>query len=169
MGNNTSVSDASDHCLLPAMSLLGIKEEYILNFEDILADLKNDLEDLKARRDDVLSRINAEERKGGQRLAVVEKWLSEVQTVEVNADNMVADASPVLQRLSSHGFCSNTLKVYRCGKRISQMLNEVKSLTSTEDFKVVVELAQLHSLAPEHNMGKETELSIIISLFLIFV
>ncbi|KAL1208797.1 putative disease resistance protein [Cardamine amara subsp. amara] len=142
MGNTISISFAADEIFLSVWDSLTARADFILKFEDNLIYLKKVLEDLRARRDDVLYRIDAEELKGGKRLASVARWLLSVQTIETESNLLVNEASEVQQRLSAYGFCSNNIiSTYGCGKKISKMLKEVQFLFFRGDFEMVAETA----------------------------
>ncbi|XP_010422302.1 PREDICTED: probable disease resistance protein At5g47250 [Camelina sativa] len=124
--------------LRPVFSFLAAHGAYIGKIEENLDDLKNALEDLKAKRCDLLREVDAEELKGGIRSAKVERWLSKVETIETDTNLLVADATAIQQRLSTYGYCScSFFSVYGSGKKISVKLNEVQSFLSAYEFEVV--------------------------------
>ncbi|CAA7030611.1 unnamed protein product [Microthlaspi erraticum] len=126
----------------PVINDVGTRAGYISNFDDNLSKLRSALEDLIAKRDDVVCKVNAEEIKGHKQLNEVERWRSKVETVETNTNLLVAKASR--QRRSTCGYCFiNIFSAYSNGKKISKNLDEVQKLSSEKVSEVVTRQATL--------------------------
>jgi len=107
--------------------------------------LKSAFDELKAEKEDVVNRVNAGELKGGQRLAIVATWLSQVEIIEQNTKQLMdvasardassQNASAVRRRLSTSGCWFSTCNL---GEKVFKKLTEVKSL-SGKDFQEVTE------------------------------
>ncbi|CAH2046072.1 unnamed protein product [Thlaspi arvense] len=148
----------------PVWSFLSGHVDYISNLDDNLDELRSALEDLKARRDDLIRKVVAEEIKGQRRLAEVERWRSKVQTVETNTNLLICEASVVQLRLSTYGYCSFTITIfsaYLCGKKILKMLSEVQKLISAKVSEVMTRQATLLVVVEEpyqQTFGLESKL-----------
>ncbi|CAA7057164.1 unnamed protein product [Microthlaspi erraticum] len=128
--------------LQPVFNRVGTRAGYISKFDDNLSKLRSALEDLIAKRDDVVCKVNAEEIKGHKQLNEVERWRSKVETVETNTNLLVAKASR--QRRSTCGYCFiNIFSAYSNGKKISKNLDEVQKLSSEKVSEVVTRQATL--------------------------
>ncbi|CAH2046074.1 unnamed protein product [Thlaspi arvense] len=146
------ISGIFSKCFEPAWSFLTAESGYICKFEDNLEELENALGGLKAKRDDVLSRVNGEERKGGIRLAVVARWLSKVETIETETNQLVAEASPLAERLSTQCFCNlQIISAYSCRKKISKKMIEVRNLSFEEWYTVFAEGGKKEQIRQEAN------------------
>ncbi|XP_020871029.1 probable disease resistance protein At5g43730 [Arabidopsis lyrata subsp. lyrata] len=113
---------------------------YIHLMESNLDALETTMEELKNRRDDLLGRVSVEEDKGLQRLAQVNGWLSRVEIVESQFNDLLEARSTETGRLCLFGYCSeDCISSYNYGEKVSKMLEEVEELLSKKDF---VEVAQ---------------------------
>ncbi|CAH8390789.1 unnamed protein product [Eruca vesicaria subsp. sativa] len=93
---------------------------------------------LKAKRDDVLTEVQREEANGQQRLNGFQVWLTSVQTIENQFDDLNITRTMELQRLCLSGVCSKNLKSsFHYGRKVSLMLKEVENLKSNGLFEVV--------------------------------
>ncbi|CAF2171449.1 unnamed protein product, partial [Brassica napus] len=138
MGGCISIQVSCDQVLNRAGSCLWRKGNHIGNLEKNLVVLEKSMEVLKARRDDVLTRVQREEAKGQQRLNEVQVWLTNVHTIENHFDDLNITRTMELQRLCLCGVCSKNLKSsFRYGRRVSQMLKEVENLKSNGVFEAV--------------------------------
>ncbi|KAF3515794.1 hypothetical protein DY000_02061520 [Brassica cretica] len=138
MGGCISIQVSCDQVLNRAGSCLWRKGNHIGNLEKNLVALEKSMEVLKARRDDVLTRVQREEAKGQQRLNEVQVWLTSVHTIENHFDDLNITRTMELQRLCLCGVCSKNLKSsFHYGRRVSQMLKEVENLKSNGVFEAV--------------------------------
>ncbi|EOA12901.1 hypothetical protein CARUB_v10025875mg [Capsella rubella] len=130
-------------CYKYALSYLCVKVGNIWKLKKNLVLLTRALDKLSAERDDVLSKVNAGELKGEQRLATVDKWLSQVETIETHTNLLIDVASSrnasssqdVHQRLSTTGCWFSTCDL---GQQVFKKLTQVQSL-SGKDFQQVTE------------------------------
>ncbi|CAH8337235.1 unnamed protein product [Eruca vesicaria subsp. sativa] len=139
-----------------------VHAEYIYKFDDNLDDLKTACEDLKAKITDLEGRVNAEEFKGQRRKDEVVRWLLKAKKAVEETSVLVATASPIGERLSTHGFCStNPISAYSCGRMIPKKLAKVSELISE---KICEELTRQSTLAKvveqptEQTVGLDTKL-----------
>lgn len=100
-------------CLQPVIKCLGKHAGYISKFDGNLNELSRELEDLEAKRADVVRKVDDVELKGGQPLDEVKMWCSKVETVETNTNLLVAKASAVQLRRSTCGYCSVNLPLWQ--------------------------------------------------------
>ncbi|CAH2038147.1 unnamed protein product [Thlaspi arvense] len=140
MGGCISFQISCDQVLNRVGSCFCGKGNYIRNLETNLVALEKAMGVLKARRDDVLTRVQREEGKGQERLHEVQVWLTSVQTIETNFHDLNVTRTVELQRLCLFGVCSKNLKSsFHYGRRVSLMLKEVEDLKSNGVFEVVSE------------------------------
>ncbi|CAN6820031.1 unnamed protein product [Brassica oleracea] len=143
MGSCFSVSLPCDQVVNQVTSFLCVKMSFIHNLKENLAALETTVEVLKAKRDDLLRRVENQENKGRQRLAEVQVWLTRVETIEIQVSDLLNVRTTELRRLCLCGFCTKSLKLsLRYGKRVSMMLKEVENLQANGFSDVVVEKAQ---------------------------
>ncbi|CAF1722608.1 BnaC09g13180D [Brassica napus] len=115
MGGCFSVSLSCDQAVNQVSQCLCVKQSYIHNLEDNLSALETTMEDLKARRDDLSRRVDREENNGLRRRAQVQVWLTRVETIESQVQDLFSVRKTDLQRLCLCGFCSKSLKLsYLC-------------------------------------------------------
>ncbi|CAH8313068.1 unnamed protein product [Eruca vesicaria subsp. sativa] len=143
MGGCLSVSVSCDKVLDQFSQWLCVKQRYIQNLEENLTALEATMEELKAKRDDLSRRVEREEMKGLQKLSQVQVWLTRVENIESQVNDLFSVRTTELQRLCLCGLCSKSLKLsYRYGKRVYLKLKEVENLKSNGVFEVVAEKAQ---------------------------
>ncbi|KAG7658203.1 FAD/NAD(P)-binding domain superfamily [Arabidopsis suecica] len=118
-----------------------MKGSYTHNLEKNLVALETTMEELKAKRDDLLRRLKREEDRGLQRLSEFQVWLNRVATVEDIIITLLRDRDVEIQRLCLCRFCSKNLTTsYRYGKSVFLRLREVEKLKG-EVFGVITEQA----------------------------
>ncbi|KFK43487.1 hypothetical protein AALP_AA1G131300 [Arabis alpina] len=143
MGGCISFQISCDQMLLDRFgSCFCGKGNYIRNLEKNLVALEKSMGVLKARRDDVLRRLQREEDKGLQRLNEVQVWLTTVGNIENQFEDLNSTGMVELQRLCLCGVCSKNLKSsFEYGRRVSVILKEIENLKSNGVFEVVAEQA----------------------------
>ncbi|KAK3428138.1 hypothetical protein EUGRSUZ_F04249 [Eucalyptus grandis] len=140
---------------------------YICNLKDNVDSLKSATEDLKAARDDVKARVEHEEEAArALRTKQVENWLGKVQEFGGRADEVLREAREhdqikcLYRCLPPNGWSS-----YKLGKRVNQMLNEVRELQSKEgEFHVVTSPLpppQVLKRPMENTVGLDISLTIV--------
>ncbi|BAB08845.1 NBS/LRR disease resistance protein [Arabidopsis thaliana] len=140
MGGCVSVSISCDQLTKNVCSCLNRNGDYIHGLEENLTALQRALEQIEQRREDLLRKILSEERRGLQRLSVVQGWVSKVEAIVPRVNELVRMRSVQVQRLCLCGFCSkNLVSSYRYGKRVMKMIEEVEVLRYQGDFAVVAE------------------------------
>ncbi|KAF8114226.1 hypothetical protein N665_0040s0081 [Sinapis alba] len=143
MGNCVSVSISPDQSMKKVCQWLDIKIGYVHNLGKNLRALETTMEELKAKRDDLLRRVIREEDRGLQRLSEFQVWLTRVETFENMVNDLFCVRDAQLQRLCLFGFCSKSLILsYRYGKSVCLTLREVVKLKSRV-FELIVEQAQI--------------------------
>ncbi|KAJ4877352.1 Disease resistance protein (NBS-LRR class) family [Raphanus sativus] len=142
MGNCVSISIPCDSCVNTVSQWHDEKGGYIHNVEKNLTFLETNMEELRARRDDVSRRVTREEDRGLQRLAEIQVWLNRVETIENRANDLLSAKNVELQRLCLCSLCSKSLvSSYRYGKSVFSTLREVEKLKSSV-FEMVSEKAR---------------------------
>lgn len=79
MGGCVSVQISCDQLINNVCNCLCRKRDYVLGLEYNLAALQRALEGIEQIREDLLRKIVVEERRGLQRLSVVQGWVSKVE------------------------------------------------------------------------------------------
>ncbi|KAI6689550.1 hypothetical protein NL676_026378 [Syzygium grande] len=113
---------------------------FICNLKDNVNSLRNTTDELKAKSETVLARVEREERGGVvQRTKEVAYWLDTVQKLVGRVDQILREAGECDQiKCLSRCLPSNCWSSYKLGKRVDQMLNEVRELQAKElEFGVV--------------------------------
>ncbi|KAL5757497.1 hypothetical protein ACOSP7_020108 [Xanthoceras sorbifolium] len=132
MGNLFSISIDLGSLFTPCKSCFFAKASYIWNLKDNLHALKKSLEDLTEAKEDVLRRIDIAERQQQprqRRLNLVQLWLTRVQEVETQVDQLQTVSSQEIEKLCLRGYCSkNPKSSYQFGKRVEQILKSVADL-----------------------------------------
>ncbi|XP_019084162.1 PREDICTED: probable disease resistance protein At1g15890 [Camelina sativa] len=138
MGNCLAFEISCDQVLNHACGCLFGDQNYILMMEGNLEALENTMQELEAKRDDLLRRVVLEEDKGLQRLAQVQGWFSRVETVGSQVNDLLEARSAQTRRLCLCGYCSKNL-ISGCdyGKKLAKKLNEVQGLLSKGIFELV--------------------------------
>ncbi|CAF2115734.1 unnamed protein product [Brassica napus] len=167
MGGGFSVSLSCDQVVNQVFRCLCLKGSYVHNLPQNLASLEKAMGTLTAKRDDVQGRVDREEFTGHRRrLAQVQVWLTSILTMENQYNELLNTSDVELQRLCLCRLCSkNVKKSYLYGKRVTGMLEEVKSLISQGVF---IEVTDATSIAEGEELpiqptivGQETMLEMV--------
>ncbi|KFK40578.1 hypothetical protein AALP_AA2G014400 [Arabis alpina] len=141
-----SFSLPCDPCINKVSHWLDEKVAYTHNLEKNLAALTTIMEELRAKRDDLLRKVTREEDRGQQRLAQVQVWLAKVVTIENRVDDLFTIRDVQLQKLCLCGFCcKNPVSSYRYGKNVFLTLEEAEELKN-EVYKVIAEQGQARAV-----------------------
>ncbi|KAH9715163.1 putative disease resistance protein [Citrus sinensis] len=118
------------------------KAAYIRNLQDNLDALETELGNLIARKNDVMRRVVDAERQQMRRLDGVQVWVSRVDSVKTEADELITDGSREIEKLCVGGYCSkNCMSSYKFGKKVAKKLRDVRTLISEGVFEVVADRA----------------------------
>ncbi|KAG2304821.1 hypothetical protein Bca52824_033472 [Brassica carinata] len=140
MGGCVSIDIPCDKVVSQAYSCLFGDGNYIHMMKANLKALETTMQELRERRDDVLRRVSIEENKGLERLAQVKGWLSSVASIDSQVSDLLREEPTETKRLCLFGYCSKKCKAScEYGKKVSEMLEEVKKLLPKGDFKEVAE------------------------------
>ncbi|CAG7899885.1 unnamed protein product [Brassica rapa] len=116
-------------------SCFGVEVNYVWNLEKNLAALEDTMKVLRARRADVLTKVQRQECEGLQRLNEVEVWLTSVEDIQNQVYELLLPSRDELERLS---LCTKNLSSsHSYGKRVLEMLKEVEDVQSKGVFGVV--------------------------------
>ncbi|KAJ0076184.1 hypothetical protein Patl1_34309 [Pistacia atlantica] len=139
MGNIFSVSISGDATFSRCLDCTAAKTAYIRELKDSLGDLQTEYRKLIEARNDVTKRVMiAEEQHEMKRLDQVQGWLSRVEAVGTEVEEIIKDSSQEIDRLCLGGYCSRNCKSsYKFGKRVAEKLRAVATLKSERDFKDV--------------------------------
>ncbi|KAH9666873.1 putative disease resistance protein [Citrus sinensis] len=118
------------------------KTVYIRNLPDNLVALETELGNLIAAKNDVTRRVDNAERQQMRRLDRVQRWISRVEVVETEADELIRHGSREIEKLCVGGYCSkNCMSSYKFGKQVAKKLRDVRTLISEGVFEVVADRA----------------------------
>ncbi|KAK9232290.1 hypothetical protein WN943_022536 [Citrus x changshan-huyou] len=114
------------------------KAAYIRNLQDNLDALDTELENLIAKKNDVMRRVVDAERQQMRRLDGVQRWVSRVEVVKTGADELMRHSSQEIDKLCVGGYCSkNCRSSYKFGKQVAKKLQDVKTLIGEGVFEAV--------------------------------
>lgn len=115
MGGCVSVSISCDQLINNVCNCFSGNGDYLHRLKENLAALNRALEGIQQRREDLLRKIESEERRGDlQRLAVVQGWVTNVEEIVPRANQLLKLRSVQVQSLCLCGYCSkNPLSSYR--------------------------------------------------------
>ncbi|KAH9715180.1 putative disease resistance protein [Citrus sinensis] len=114
------------------------KAAYIRNLQDNLVALETELGNLIAIKNDLMRRVDDDERKQMIRLERVQRWISRVDAVKTEADQFIGDRSQEIEKLCVGGYCSkNCRSSYKFGKQVAKKLQDVKTLIAEGVFEAV--------------------------------
>ncbi|XP_024035964.1 disease resistance protein SUMM2 isoform X2 [Citrus clementina] len=119
------------------------KAAYIRNLQDNVVALETELGKLIEAKNDVMARVvNAERQPMMTRLNKVQGWLSRVDAVKAEADELIRHGSQEIEKLCLGGYCSkNCHSSYKFGKKVTKKLRYVGTLMAEGAFEVVAERA----------------------------
>ncbi|KAG4212929.1 hypothetical protein ERO13_A01G017700v2 [Gossypium hirsutum] len=139
MGNNFSISLSLDPIINRCWDCATGQASYICNLEDNLHAFKNEVEELKAIRSDLMSKVRiAEDEQQLKRLDQVGLWLSRAETLINDADQLIVQSPQHVEKLCMGGCCSrHPRSTHKFGKQIATILQEVKGLKEKGDFSDV--------------------------------
>ncbi|KAK9229532.1 hypothetical protein WN944_022495 [Citrus x changshan-huyou] len=115
------------------------KAAYIKNLQENVEALKDELAKLIAARNDVMVRVvNAERQQMKTRLNEEQLWLSRVDAVTAEADELIRDGSQEIEKLCLGGYCSkNCMSSYKFGKQVAKRLRDVRTLMGEGVFELL--------------------------------
>ncbi|KAL1184089.1 hypothetical protein V6Z11_A01G019900 [Gossypium hirsutum] len=134
MGNIFSISLSLDTIITRCWD-----SAFLCKLEKNLPALKTEVEDLKATRRDLMSRVRvAEDEKQLKRLPQVDLWLQRADRVITDADKLIVQSPQHVEKLCMGGCCSrHPRSTHKFGKQIATILQEVKGLKEKGDFSDV--------------------------------
>ncbi|CAH8353864.1 unnamed protein product [Eruca vesicaria subsp. sativa] len=131
MGGCVSISVSCDQTLNQVGRCLTKKASYISKLQENVETLQTATQELKDLRDDLVTRVSLEEEKGQRRLATVQRWLSNAETIESQVNELLATGTEISRSFRSR---------FDYGKRVFKKIKEVKDLKySGGSFKVMSE------------------------------
>ncbi|KAK9188277.1 hypothetical protein WN944_019678 [Citrus x changshan-huyou] len=117
------------------------KAAYITDLKDNVVALTTELEQLIAAKNDVMTRVlNAEHQHKMKRLNQVQLWLSRVETLKTEVDELMGrdGGSQEIDKLCLGGYCSRNCKSsYKFGRKVVKRLRDVKALKGEAVFQEV--------------------------------
>ncbi|OMO54373.1 Disease resistance protein [Corchorus capsularis] len=143
MGNLFSIPITADHDMLSCCwdYIVG-QASYTRKLEENLIAMSVELEKLKAQRDDVNRMVDLAEKQLMKRLSQVQVWLSRVQTIVTEVEDLLKDGPQETQRLCFAGYFSkdfNYISSYKFGKQVADKIQEMVDLRNEGVFDKVAE------------------------------
>ncbi|PPR85622.1 hypothetical protein GOBAR_AA35076 [Gossypium barbadense] len=147
MGNIFSIELSLDTIITCCWNCATGQASYICNLENNLHTLKNEVEELKAIRSDLMSKVRiAEDEQQLKRLDQVDLWLSRAETLINDADQLIVQSPQHVEKLCMGGCCSSHPRsTHKFGKQIARILQEVKDQKQKRDFSDVASKPPLPS------------------------
>ncbi|XP_024948800.2 probable disease resistance protein At5g63020 [Citrus sinensis] len=140
MGNILTVQLSCDALFTRCLDCCVGRTTYVCNIEDNLVALRTKMDDLIEARNDVMRRVTIAERQQMTRLNRVQLWLTRVQGLAIEVDQLQEVKSQEVERLCLGGFCSKNCKSsYKFGKKVAKKLREVSTLIDEGAFHVVAD------------------------------
>ncbi|XP_022777127.1 probable disease resistance protein At1g12280 [Durio zibethinus] len=141
MGNLCSITISTEDTVSRCWNCITERANYTCKLEKNLRALSVALGELKALRDDVHRRVEcAEQQQMIKRLSQVQMWLSRVETVVMEAEELIKDGSKETGKLCMAGYFSkNCRSSYKFGRRVATKLKEIVELKKKGVFDKVAE------------------------------
>ncbi|TYI41448.1 hypothetical protein ES332_A01G022100v1 [Gossypium tomentosum] len=139
MGNIFSISLSLDTIITRYWDSAVGKAAFLSKLEENLHALKNKVEELKAIRTYLMSRVRvAEDEQQLRRLPQVDLWLQRANRVIADADQLIVQSPQQVEKLCMGGCCSrHPRSTHKFGKQIATILQEVKDMKEKGDFSDV--------------------------------
>ncbi|KAB2043468.1 hypothetical protein ES319_D01G019600v1 [Gossypium barbadense] len=139
MGNIFSISLSLDTIITRCWDSAVGKASFPCKLEENLHALKNEVEELKAIRTYLMSRVRvAEDEQQLRRLPQVDLWLQRANRVTTDADQLIVKSPQHVEKLCMGGCCSrHPRSTHKFGKQIARILQEVKDMKEKGHFSDV--------------------------------
>ncbi|KAK9232298.1 hypothetical protein WN943_022544 [Citrus x changshan-huyou] len=110
------------------------------NLQDNVAALAIELAKLIAAKNNLITRVLDAERQQLRRLDQVQVWLSRVEAVKTETDELIRRSSEEIDKLCPGAYCSKSCKSsYKFRKQVAKKLRDVRTLIGEGVFEVVAE------------------------------
>ncbi|CAB4303504.1 unnamed protein product [Prunus armeniaca] len=131
---------------------------YVCFMEENLNSLGTALGDLQALKNDVKTRVDLAEAQQLKPLDQVQRWVSRVEEIQVEVNELVKDRDEHLEKLCIGGCCSKSCKFsYQFGKKVAEKLKQINDLKSKNFDEVAGEAAPaLEKRQTEQTVGMES-------------
>ncbi|XP_062008250.1 probable disease resistance protein At5g63020 isoform X2 [Rosa rugosa] len=140
MGNLFSVSLSCDAIAFRCWDSFVGRKHYVSKLQEDLEALDSSLQDLTSLKNDVKRRAEvAEQQPQMKRLDQVQIWISRVDTIEAQVNQVVNDGPQQIEKLCCGGYCSKYyISSYKYGKKVAKKLVELSELKNRgEHFEEV--------------------------------
>ncbi|GMN20037.1 hypothetical protein TIFTF001_047032, partial [Ficus carica] len=144
MGNCISIAcqtSSPDFVLSHCFKCTSKHTKYVSELGGTLDALKTAFEELTDAKNDLMRRVNIDEQQQRlKRLDKVQRWISRVEAMEAEVNELMLTSTQEVNKLCLWGCCSrNYISSYKFGKKVSDKLAEVTDLQSKGVFDVVAE------------------------------
>ncbi|GMN73265.1 hypothetical protein TIFTF001_054840, partial [Ficus carica] len=129
MGNCISIScqtSSPDFVLSHCFKCISKHTKYVSELGGTLDALKTAFEELTDAKNDLMRRVNvAEQQQRLKRLDKVQRWISRVEAMEAEVNELMLTSTQEVNKLCLWGCCSrNYISSYKFGKKVSEKLAE---------------------------------------------
>ncbi|KAG4212940.1 hypothetical protein ERO13_A01G018420v2 [Gossypium hirsutum] len=147
MGNIFSIKLSLDTIITGCWDCAIGKAAFLCNLEENLHALKTKVEELKAIRRDLMSRVRvAEDEQQLKRLPQVELWLQTADRVITDAEQLIVQSPQHVEKLCMGGCCSSHPRSnIKFGKQVAKKLQEMKDQKEKRGFSDVASKPPLPS------------------------
>ncbi|KAK2651497.1 hypothetical protein Ddye_011353 [Dipteronia dyeriana] len=138
MGSIFSISISCDALCSRCLDCTAKKVSFTSELEDNIDVLQIELQKLIETRSDVMRRVTIAEQQQTIRTDQVQGWLTRVQAVEAEVDELLKLKSQEIERLCFGGLCSKNCKSsYRFGKKVVKKLKVVSVLKGEGGYYII--------------------------------
>ncbi|TYI24352.1 hypothetical protein ES332_A06G228200v1 [Gossypium tomentosum] len=140
MGNCCSLQIGLENFILRGLDSIAGHANYVCKLQQTLPTLSAALQELRAQRNDLQSQVDLAEQRLLRPFEQVQLWLSKAETMITEAEKLIADGPQQMNNLCLGGCASmNYLSSYKFGKKVAEMLQEIRDHKRDGAFEKVAE------------------------------
>ncbi|KAG8490043.1 hypothetical protein CXB51_016105 [Gossypium anomalum] len=140
MGNCCSLQIGLENFILRGLDSIAGHANYVCKLQQTLPTLSAALQELRAQRNDLQSQVDLAEQRLLRPFEQVQLWLSKAETMITEAEKLIADGPEQMNNLCLGGCGSkNCLSSYKFGKKVAEMLQEIRDHKRDGAFEKVAE------------------------------
>ncbi|TYI24353.1 hypothetical protein ES332_A06G228300v1 [Gossypium tomentosum] len=140
MGNCCSLQIGLENFILRGLDSIAGHANYVCKLQQTLPTLSAALQELRAQRNDLQSQVDLAEQRLLRPFEQVQLWLSKAETMITEAEKLIADGPQQMNNLCLGGCGSkNYLSSYKFGKKVAEMLQEIRDHKRDGAFEKVAE------------------------------
>ncbi|KAK8350659.1 hypothetical protein V6Z11_A06G226400 [Gossypium hirsutum] len=140
MGNCCSLQIGLENFIIRGLDSIAGHANYVCKLQQTLPTLSAALQELRAQRNDLQSQVDLAEQRLLRPFEQVQLWLSKAETMITEAEKLIADGPQQMNNLCLGGCGSkNYLSSYKFGKKVAEMLQEIRDHKRDGAFEKVAE------------------------------